>query len=55
MDILYQYNSRSFVLWQAGGVRIDGGEVTFTGCNIYENTAYWVRPSNLSIAPMDKC
>ena len=27
------------LLWQGGGVRIDGGEVTFTNCNIYKNTA----------------
>ena len=43
MDILYQYKSRSFVLWQGGGVRINGGEVTFTSCNIYSNTAEYVR------------
>ena len=31
------------ICWQGGGVHIDGGEVTFTNCNIYENTADYVR------------
>ena len=46
-----------FLLWQGGGAYIySGAEVTFTSCNIYENTAAYVRaPQNLSIAPMDKC
>ena len=45
-----------FLLWQGGGAYITGGaEVTFTSCNIYENTANFVRaPRNMSIAPMDK-
>ena len=28
-----------FLLWQGGGARISGGEVTFSSCSIYENTA----------------
>ena len=33
-----------FFGWQGGGVGIWGqSEVTFTSCNIYENTAYAVR------------
>ena len=43
------------ICWQGGGVRINLAQVTFTNCNIYENTATGVRaPPNLSIAPMDK-
>ena len=40
-----------FLLAQGGGVGINEGEVTFTSCNIYENTAGNVRAAYICSSP----
>ena len=47
-----------YLYFQGGGVQISGGSVTFSGCDIYENTAESVSaspfPDISSIAPMEE-